>query len=286
MSAPDWLGEFRGEVGHFRDVRDCRFREGEIVVGVGMSMSYQLGFLSAISNPKVQYVHGATPWDPDLMQQALSLPFPKILVASYLKQIVASAGGGKVLAVVHNGINPTEYFSSLPETERDGVGTIYSGHPAKDPETICEVLRRCSASRPDVPTRVFGGDRRPSRLPPCEYVRFPPLDRAREIYSRSLVWVLASGSEGFPAPVLEAMACGCAVVATDCGGPSDVIIDGVNGFLVPVGDTQAIVNRVEHLLEDHKTRQRIRVAALQTIAQFTWDKCVGDVEKAFGLVLK
>ena len=97
---------------------------------------------------------------------------------------------------------------------------------------------------------------------------------------------MGSRSEGFSGPVLEAMACGCAVVATDCGGPKDIITDGVNGFLVPVGDASALLERVEYLLDNVAARERIRAAGLQTAAQFTWDKCIEKFDNALHLAME
>ncbi len=280
LGAQDWLSQFPGEIARFGDIRECRFQEDEIIVGVGMAMSYELRLLGPLHNVKIQYLRGATPWAPDLMRKALTLPLPKIVVASYLKDLVAAQGAGQVLAVVHNGVNPSEYFSSVPESERDGVGTIYSSHPAKDPGTVLSVIRKLRSIRPHVPLRIFGGDRRPPGISSSAYCRYPSVEQAREIYSRSLVWVLASRSEGFPAPVLEAMACGCAVVATDCGGPRDMITEGENGFLAPPGDVEAITERVRMLLDNAGLRERIRRRSQETVRHFTLDRYVAELESA------
>jgi len=75
------------------------------------------------------------------------------------------------------------------------------------------------------------------------------------------------------------MACGCVVIATDCGGPKDIIEDGVNGFLVPVGDADAIVGRAQLLLDDATMRNQMRLRARETVRQFTWEKCVNELER-------
>jgi glycosyltransferase involved in cell wall biosynthesis len=284
-AAPDWIQEFSGPVDGFEDISQCHFDPDEILVAVGMAECAQLAFLGALPNPKVQYLHGSTPWALELVDKALRLRLPKIVVASYLKDLVASRGHAEeVVAVIHNGVDPRAYFSSVPDSERDGVGIIYSAHPAKDPETILCVLARLAGSRPGVPLRVFGADRRPEQIHSRSYRRSPALERAREIYSRSLVWIVASRSEGFALPVLEAMACGCAVVATDCGGPRDIIEDGRNGFLVPVGDASAIVSRVQLLLADAALRNQMRRRAQETVRRFTWEKCVNELERALDQV--
>ena len=284
-AAPDWIRQFDGPVHAFADLPRFHFHREEILVAVGMAECARLDRLNALPNPKVQYLHGSTPLSPEQVDRALSLPFPKIVVASYLKELVESRGSGEdVVAVIHNGIDPYDYFCSAAESQRDGVGTIYSSHPVKDPSTIVGVLDRLARVRPEASIRVFSTDRRPKQIHARSYWRFPTLARAREIYSRSLVWIVASRSEGFAVPVLEAMACGCVVVATDCGGPRDIIEDGVNGFLVPVGDVDAIVGRVQMLLENADMRKQMQVRAQETIRRFTWDKCVDELERTLNQV--
>ena len=84
--------------------------------------------------------------------------------------------------------------------------------------------------------------------------------------------------------ILEAMACGCAVVATDCGAAREVIDDGENGFLVNVGDTQEIADKVRRLLGDRGLRRRIGRNALETAGRFTWERNVTELERALGMV--
>ena len=279
--SPDWIKGFNGKIDNFRKITECKFYEDEIIVGIGMWASSQLVYLNSFNNPKAQYIHGATPWEPDLMKKALSLPYPKIVVASYLKPIVESYLRGKVSAIIHNGIDQTVYFQCVDDSKKTGIGVIYSSHPAKDPETVINVIQKLRRYKPTLPVRVFSIEKRPKQLKEIEYWTRPSIEKAREIYSRSLVWIVASRSEGFSVPVLEAMACGCAVVATDCGGTRDIICDGVNGFLVEVGNVDQIVDRVLLLLDNKKLRENISLKAKETVKKFTWTNTVDKLEKVF-----
>jgi glycosyltransferase involved in cell wall biosynthesis len=278
----DGLKTFKGEINSFRNIGDTLFNSKEIIVGAGMWASAQLASIETFSNPKLQYIHGQhigeTVEDANLTMLALRSKMPKVVVASYLKPFVESFGGGEVMNIIHNAIDQDKFYSSVDESERNGIGTIYSGHPSKDPQSILSIIEKISKLDPNLPIRIFSPDRKPKQLKRCMYWRLPPLDKARDIYSRSLVWIIASKSEGFSVPVLEAMACGSAVVATDCGGTRDSIQDGENGFLVEVGNVEQILDRVLLLLKDENIRRRIQTRAQESIKRFNWNDSASKLE--------
>ena len=65
--------------------------------------------------------------------------------------------------------------------------------------------------------------------------------------------------------LLEAMAAGCPVIASDVGGIPDVVTDGVNGLLVPAGDRDALALALHRLLVDRDLAQRLGREARETI---------------------
>lgn len=84
------------------------------------------------------------------------------------------------------------------------------------------------------------------------------------------VFVLSSLYEGFGNVVVEAMACGTAVVSTDCpSGPSEIIHNMVNGMLVPVANPMALVKAILQTLEDHALRRDLVKNALTRSRDFT-----------------
>ena len=85
-------------------------------------------------------------------------------------------------------------------------------------------------------------------------------DDIPDLLARSDVFVLSSRSEGFPVSVLEAMAAGLPVVATDVGGVGEAVEDGETGFLVPAADSEALARALERLLVDGELRRRLGAA--------------------------
>ena len=72
------------------------------------------------------------------------------------------------------------------------------------------------------------------------------------------LFILSSHWEGFGNVIVEAMACGTAVIATDCNyGPSDIIDEGKDGLLLPVGDVVSMQKAIISLLKDGHRREKI-----------------------------
>jgi len=275
----DWIDSFEGPHRGFKDINECTFAGYEVVVGVGSWAAIQVWSIRARVKAKVHNMHGALPETDRYLTEALNLPIRKMVVASYLVEFVRRTSGQDVIGVAPNGVDPTEYYPDGDEAARDGVGGIWATTKAKDPGTFLSVFDRLSREMPDVPQYVFSTYPRPKELARVQYQRLPKVDEARRLYSRAKVWIVPSASEGFGLPILEAMACGCAVVSTDCGGPRDMIEDGVNGLLVPVGDVDAIVEAAKRLLGDEDLRRRIAAAGVKTAADYTWEKAAEKYEQ-------
>jgi glycosyltransferase involved in cell wall biosynthesis len=80
--------------------------------------------------------------------------------------------------------------------------------------------------------------------------------------ARAAVFALSSRWEGLPGALIEAMACGCPVVSTDCpSGPAEILQGGAYGPLVPVGDAGALADAILALLEAPPDRARLRARA-------------------------
>jgi glycosyltransferase involved in cell wall biosynthesis len=79
--------------------------------------------------------------------------------------------------------------------------------------------------------------------------------------------LLPSDAESFGLAALEAMACGVPVVGTAAGGLPEVVADGVEGFLRPVGDVDGMADAALQLLEDPSRWQRFSAAARRRAEQ-------------------
>jgi glycosyltransferase involved in cell wall biosynthesis len=86
--------------------------------------------------------------------------------------------------------------------------------------------------------------------------------------------VRPSLTEGLPLAVLEAMASGVCVIASDIPGNRDLIRDGINGVLVPPGDLARLKLAIRALLQDSAQRARLAAAGAETARGYSWDRVV------------
>lgn len=92
-------------------------------------------------------------------------------------------------------------------------------------------------------------------------------------YNRARIFALTSDYEGFPNALIEAMHFGVPCISTDCpSGPSDLIINSENGFLIPVNDQNALETRLIELMEDESLQEKFSKNAIKSTAQFKAEK--------------
>lgn len=276
----DWLRRFTGVKRPYHDISPEVVGEQDFVLAVGPKAAKDVATLPPKCGIKVEHVRGHAQ-NESLVLEAWQRPWPKIVSSAHLKSEIEKRGFGPVVAVVWHGVDPEEYFPDGDELARKGVGAIWHQAPVKGPETALAVFRALRAARPNLPLTAFSYRPKPKNWPAwMRFVRRPSIERARRIYSSCNVWFCSSRSEGHGNPLLEAMACGCALVSTACGGPSDLIRDGETGFLVPVDDVDMMVGRITEILDDDSLRQRIVAGSRELAASRGWPAAAEKLEAA------
>lgn len=103
-----------------------------------------------------------------------------------------------------------------------------------------------------------------------------------EYLGASDIFLSTASQEGLPRNIMEAMAAGLPVVAYDIRGCNDLVIDGVTGFLVPVGDTPVLVRKLAWLTTHQQERQQMGQAGRKRIeGTFALDKVVPQMQTIY-----
>jgi glycosyltransferase involved in cell wall biosynthesis len=100
-----------------------------------------------------------------------------------------------------------------------------------------------------------------------------------ELFAAADASVLSSSWENFPHTVVESLAVGTPVIATAAGGVPEVVTDGVNGLLVPVGDAPALAAAIRRYLADAGLRERLRAAAAPSVDGYRPERLLGELEE-------
>ena len=101
------------------------------------------------------------------------------------------------------------------------------------------------------------------------------------------IGVISSDSEGFSNSILEYLASGIPVIATDVGGNRELIESGITGLLVPRGDHEALAKSILELLNDEDQRANLAQKAKRVVIEkYAWDKKIKEIESYYLSLLK
>jgi glycosyltransferase involved in cell wall biosynthesis len=92
-----------------------------------------------------------------------------------------------------------------------------------------------------------------------------------QLYNEATVYVMPSIVEGFGMTLLEAMACGCPVIATDSGGAVDIIRHNHNGLLISYGNVEQLAASISRILTDEAKKEFLIQNGLKIIQDFSWE---------------
>ena len=105
----------------------------------------------------------------------------------------------------------------------------------------------------------------------CHYIQCVPHQSLQQYYSLASVFVFPSLVEGFGLVLLEAMACGIPIITTPNTAGLDIVDDGVEGFIVPIRDVEALKEKLEWCYEHPQELQRMGKAARCKAEKLTWE---------------
>lgn len=216
------------------------------------------------------------------------------------RSMIAGGTSPKKIVTIYNGIDPIP----IPDAEEKAallaqyggkagekaIGIAARLEEVKDHETFLRAAQEILEKRQDVRFYIIGDGslreklrERANALGISEKVTFTGFVREIERLEAALdIAVITSEQEALCLSILESMIAGIPAVGTDSGGVAEVIRDGENGYLVPVGDFHALAMRLEELLaEDAKRRKMGEAAAKRTAEHFLAEQMTRKIEKLY-----
>lgn len=225
------------------------------------------------------------PWlgDKHELEQTWRLPLKKVTISSWLAELVRQSGAPEQdtkvipIAVNHDRFRVTNSILERPKR----VVMMYSPTAYKRSWLGLSTLLKCKAAVPNLEATFFGPVReRPAELP--SWIKYYGEVSERliiKLYNAASIYLCSSALEGFALPPAEAMACGCAVATTDCGGNRDYAQHEKTALVSDPDDFEALAHNTIRLLSDDELRVRIALAGRERIMDFTWEKSAQRLTK-------
>ena len=218
-------------------------------------------------------------------QQKWALSDQVLVPSEYcLQSSIALGCDPAKISVVPYGI-PEHWFDLQPDPQPGRLLFVGQVGLRKGNHVLAEACRILQSRGVAFECRVAGPPQVEVTLPLFEgptYLGQVPRSQVQEEFSRADVFVLPTLAEGMALVHLEAMACGVPVITTPhCGS---VVRDGVEGFIVPIRDAQALADRIQQLVEDRTLRAQMGAAARERARDFTWARYGERLLDALGIV--
>lgn len=169
--------------------------------------------------------------------------------------------------VIHNSVTvPQDNYPIAPKRD-NRIVTVGRLHPQKNPFLLLGAFAKMAARYPEIRLDFYGDgelhDELQARIESLGLVNRVGIHPSRkdifDCICTARLFVLPSDYEGMPNALMEAMSLGLPCVSADCrpGGARTLIQHGTNGFIVPVGDIDAMADRITFLLDNPDVAERI-----------------------------
>jgi len=215
----------------------------------------------------------------------------RVAVSHAAAAFVSRVGKGD-LRIVPNGANVEMFASAEPARLPEGRRLLFVNRldPRKGFRVMVAAFRVLASERPDVVLVVAGdGPERPAvqdlpneirervvMLGNVPHEELPPYHAASEVFCAP-----ATGRESFGIVLVEAMAAGLPMVASDIPGYREVVRNGIDGMLVPPRDPAALAGAVSEVLDDPDTAKRLGEAGRSRAKRYSWETVAGEIEEIY-----
>jgi glycosyltransferase involved in cell wall biosynthesis len=200
-----------------------------------------------------------------------------------------------IVIVVPHGISPRPLKTASDIRERYGIAGRFFLYPAityphKNHLVLIEAFARVLEDHPDTMLVLTGAKgsmevriaKEVAKLGIHDQVLrlgYIPSEHLDALYIEAVAMTFPSRFEGFGAPVLEAMARRCPVIASDATALPEVVEDA--GYLVSPDNPEQWAHAMTHLLDDESQREELAESGLKRATEFTWSRAADVLEDSY-----
>ncbi len=245
-------------------------RNADVVMATAWPTAYSVAGLPERCGKKFYFVQGYENWGKYSKRavQSYNLPLDIVTISGWLTDKITKQHGRSILAEVHNGVD-LKLFRPLDAKDQQSLAILlpFSELPQKRSREGLDVLRKIKMAFPQVEVNVFGLFKDP--LLGDFYNYFENLEQPAlvALYQKAHILLYPSVEEGWGLPILEAMACKCAVVANRMGCVPE-LENGKNMLISENFDFGDLEEHIRFLIRNPEKREIIAENGFQTASSF------------------
>ncbi len=221
--------------------------------------------------------------------------FKKITAVDYNGLQTLEKSGFKNSVYIPNGVNLNDLIG-IPGKKNKKFRFLFVGR-LEEQKGIIYLIRAASLlkANPDFEINIAGDGSQAENLKKIvkdsglnHVVNFPGKLYGRELqdeYINSDAFVLPSLKEGLPLSILEAMAAGLPVIATDVGGIATICINKVTGLLIKPKDANMLAQAMVEVMENKDLREKLARSGRDVVSRFTWESTEREYGKIYSEIL-
>lgn len=282
-----WMPELRAQIRHVPRWVPAELPEADALIATAWQSAAPAAEAPPSRGAKFYLVqhyeslyHGA----PDEVEATYSLPLRKIVISSWLRDVMSERFGAAAEVIV------TPVDTALFHRVAVSVGTarprvlmLHHEYAWKGVTDGLEAVRLARRAVPDLFLVGFGVKPPRAGQPYDEFHADPPQATLAAIYSAADIYLCPSWDEGLGMPPMEAMACGAALVTYDNGGCRDYARDGETALVARRRDVQDLALKLTRAAGDAALRARIAGAGQAFVTSaFDWERAVTRMETLLG----
>lgn len=268
----------------------------DVIVNYNLQSAYFCLGISKKARGKVVYSERGDPYD---KEYSGLLGKVRNLTVAHMDGLVFQSEGARDFfpnkvkeksIVIHNSVNVPQDKYPIPDVREKRIVNVGRLHPQKNQKLLIDAFAKIAVDFPEYTVDIYGDghlhDELQQQIDGLNLHDRIRLNASRKdifdrIYKASL-FVLTSDYEGMPNALMEAMALGLPCISTDCrpGGASTLIEQGLNGFIVPCGDIDALAREMKKLINESELRERIACEARKLIISHS-DKIIFNKWNSF-----
>ncbi|MFS8120041.1 MAG: glycosyltransferase family 4 protein, partial [Microcoleus sp.] len=270
-----------------RPIEDKDVPDADVVVATWWETAEWVAKLSPSKGAKAYFIQHHEIFDylpQGRVEATWRLPMHKITISQWLVDLAQTKYGDSQVSLAPPSVD-TKQFYACPRHKQSvpTIGMMYSTIYWKGTDIGLKAFSLAAETIPNLRLVAFSSEAPSPELPlpaNTEFVIQPDQDKIKDYYSKCDAWLLASRSEGFGLPIIEAMACRTPVISTPAGAAPE-ILSGGSGILVRPEDPEEMAKAIEHICQlPNSEWQAMSEAAYAKVTNYTWQDATEHFESA------